>query len=374
MRQLLATFAVITCAAAAGAQSPIDPPPVNEEAITRRLFEMTRPGAGERAIIVADPTYYPGITNRLRELLHAAGVAVNVIQDDLPSIVATYYSDTAAVEKREREVIESLLPLFQRSDIFYWLPTRGYADDLRWERLVQRSRVRSVHFHWINRYPAGLNDAEIRERTRITEARVLDVDLAEHAKRQERLKRAIQGHILRITTPEGTNLVVRVPADQWFHLGNGDASRERAATARSVRDREIELPVGMFNFVPRARDVSGTLVAPSIYQAGNVVRNARFELAAGRARVVRADSGEAWIHRRVPAIGPDGNLIGTISFTTHPMDRGRVIIELGSNWENGGANRTRGIRRLTMFLANATVAAGDRTLVRDGEFLWSEIP
>lgn len=371
---MLALVALCSGAATAVAQPPIDPPPINEEAISRRLFEMTRPNAGERAILVADPTYYPGITNRLRELLHAAGVAAYVIQDDPPSVVSTYYADTVARDKREREVIDTWLPLFQRSDIFYWMPTRGYADDVRWERLVQRSKVRSVHFHWILRYPAGLSDSEIVERTRVVERRVLDVDLEEHARRQERLVRAIQGHTLRVTTPEGTNLAVRVPPDQWFHRGNGDASKERAATARSVRDREIELPVGMFNFVPRARDVSGTLVAPSIFQAGSAVRNARFELVGGRARVVSADSGEAWIHGRVPLIGADGNLIGTISFSTHPMDGGRVIIDIGSNWENGGANRTRGIRRMTIALENATVVAGARTIVRAGQFVWAEIP
>lgn len=45
------------------ARSPtdtIDPPPVNETALAARLFEMTRPEPGERALIVYDPTYYPG--------------------------------------------------------------------------------------------------------------------------------------------------------------------------------------------------------------------------------------------------------------------------------------------------------------------------
>ena len=49
-------------------------------------------------------------------------------------------ADTAAREKREREVIDTWLPLFQRADIFYWMPTRGYADDVRWERLVHPLR------------------------------------------------------------------------------------------------------------------------------------------------------------------------------------------------------------------------------------------
>ena len=57
MRPLLSMLAVISCAATAAAQATIEPPPVNEEAITRRLFEMTRTNRGERANIVADPSY-----------------------------------------------------------------------------------------------------------------------------------------------------------------------------------------------------------------------------------------------------------------------------------------------------------------------------
>ena len=67
MRRLLLAIAILGCSTALRAQPELDPPPVNEEALARRLFAMTRPTRGERAIIVADPTYYPGITNRLRQ-------------------------------------------------------------------------------------------------------------------------------------------------------------------------------------------------------------------------------------------------------------------------------------------------------------------
>ena len=54
---------LVALTAATLAQDPaprIDPPPVNEAALAARLLDMTKPSRGERAIILFDPTYYPG--------------------------------------------------------------------------------------------------------------------------------------------------------------------------------------------------------------------------------------------------------------------------------------------------------------------------
>jgi hypothetical protein len=62
-----------------------DPPPLDEAAIAAQLFEMVSASAGERAILVHDPSYYPGITSRLREALHQAGVQTYlVVEDTMP--------------------------------------------------------------------------------------------------------------------------------------------------------------------------------------------------------------------------------------------------------------------------------------------------
>ena len=349
---------------------PLDPPPVDEEALARRLFEMTRPAAGERAIIVHDPTYYPGITNRLREALQAAGVQTFAVQEDTPAMMERYMADDALADRREQEVVSMYRPLFRAADIFYWMPTRGYADDLRWERLVEESRVRSVHFHWMLRFPGTRTPEEVAQQGRAIEQRALRVDYEAHAKTQRRLRDALAGQTIRITTPAGTDLTVRVPSDQWFHLGDGDASRARAATGRSIRDRQQELPVGMFMFVPDSSSFRGTLVAPAIGQAGAQVRNARFHFDKGRAVRYSADEGEAWIRTRIQQVGADGDKVGTIFFNTHPSGyHPGLTVDVGSNWENGGRNRAVGMRRMTMRLADATVTAGASTVMHDGRLV-----
>jgi hypothetical protein len=352
-------------------QAPIlDPPPVNEEALARRLFEMAAPAPGERAIIVFDPTYYPGITRRLREALHEASVDTYVFVEDTPAMIERYLRDDALGLRREEAIVTTLRPVFKSADIFYWMPTRGYGDDLRWERLVADSRVRSIHFHWLLRFPGGRSGEQIAASSRTIEQMALEVDVKEHARAQRRLADALRGQTVRITTPAGTDLALTIRRDQWFHFGDGDASKARAATARSIRDRQMELPVGMFMFVPDAAAFNGTLVAPAINQAGAEVSNARFEFRAGRVTRMSAATGEQWIRDRIRHIGPDGDVIATFMSHTHPRsDHGGLAFDVGSNWENGGTNRAVRMRRMTIRLPDATITTPQGTLMRDGKWV-----
>jgi hypothetical protein len=362
---LTTIFCMLAVATGAPAQVMADPPPVNEEALAARLFEMTRPSPGERAVIVYDPTYYPGITNRLRDQLHLRGVQTVLLVEDSVAMIASYASDARARDARERAVLATLTPLFERSDIFYWMPARGYVDDLRWELLVEKTGVRSVHFHWLLPFPGGRTNEEIVAGSRDREHRALDVDLAAHARLQDELAAALRGQTIRITTPGGTDLTVRVPASQWFHFGNGDASKDRAGRARSIRDREIELPVGMFNFVPAPAGVQGTIVPASIERGGGVA-GATLTLARGRVAAVTAASGADELRAVMTRIGPDGNLIGTIWIDTNPFARANVTIDVGSNWENGGRNRARRTDRVILRLPDATIEAGGRVVLEAG--------
>ncbi len=371
---LPALLAVLGFAASAQeATAPIDPPPVNEAALAARLLAMTKPAPGERAILLFDPTYYPGITTRLREALHNGGVQTYTLVEDTPEMVARYRNDEQAHERRVEDVVETLGPLFKRADIFYWMPVRGYADDLRWERLVEASRVRSVHFHWLLPFPGSRTRDEIAVASSDLEKRSLEVDLEDQARKQEALAGALRGQTVRVTTPAGTDLTFKVPTGQWFHFGHGDASKVRAARARSVRDRQIELPVGGLHLVPEADGVEGVLVTPRIFQSGEVVRDARLKFVRGRIAEMSAAAGLDWIRDQIITIGPDGDKIGTLFFNTHPMVSNGVGVDVGSNWENGGSNRAVGMRRMSMRLSDATVTVQGRVLVDRGRILWDEV-
>jgi len=348
-----------------------DPPPVDEAALAARLVEMAKPSAGERAIILFDPTYYPGITARLRESLHARGVQTYAIVEDTPAMVATYINDETIPNRREADVVETLEPVFQRSEIFYWMPTRGYGDDLRWERLVGRSHVRSIHFHWLLPFPGTRTADEIVSQSHSIEERALTVDLAAHARSQVRLANALRGRTVHVTTPAGTDLTLAVRVDEWFHFGNGDASKTRADRGRWIRDRQIELPVGMFQFVSDRDSVAGTIVTPTISQAGSAVRDARLRVARGRIVDVAAAEGADWIRAQMPRNGPDGDRIALVSLDTNPLSPPTGIgFDIGSNWENGGSNNANRMWRMSITLRDPTMIFDGRTIMRDGQLLW----
>ena len=52
-----ALLAMLLQPTAIGQPAHLDPPPVNEAALTEKLIAMVKPTRGERAIIVYDPTY-----------------------------------------------------------------------------------------------------------------------------------------------------------------------------------------------------------------------------------------------------------------------------------------------------------------------------
>ena len=65
---------------------------------------------------------------------------------------------------------------------------------------------------------------------------------------RQRLRAAIaviekgRGATVRVTAPNGTNFTCKIPQNAHMHRNTGEATREKTRDARSVRDREEELP------------------------------------------------------------------------------------------------------------------------------------
>ena len=88
--------ALVASSALQPSATVIDPPAIDEAAVVTRLVSMTQPTRGERAIIVFDPTYYPGITNGLRDELNRRGVDTYVLVEDSQEMIRSYIEDDAA--------------------------------------------------------------------------------------------------------------------------------------------------------------------------------------------------------------------------------------------------------------------------------------
>src|SRR5439155_10591294 len=125
------------------------------------------------------------------------------------------------------------------------------------------TKVRGLHFHWIQD-PDRVTQAEVDALSRLY-ADALDIDYTALSAHHDRMMAALKNREMHITNPAGTDLRIRVPADSWFHKGDGRLDRERAAAARSVRDREMELPAGALRFIPDVTSTEGVIVVPEWY-------------------------------------------------------------------------------------------------------------
>jgi hypothetical protein len=389
MRSISAWLALLLLASSARAGDELGLPQVDAAAIARRVVGALRPARGEAAVLVFDPAYYPELTTAFSVELEKAGAhPVLALAESPPEVLAPLFSNPAAIKSREDAFVALLEPVFRKASLFFWMPVRATFPGRPLERLVDGSAVRGVHFHWLLPL-SGRTPEEIATASRLYEKAILETDYAALSKDQDRLIAALRGRDLRLTTPAGTDLRLRVPQDAWFHKNDGDLSPERARGARGARDREMEFPAGALRFIPDAGATEGTLVVPRIVipragPEGGVVQGARFEFKAGRVAASSAAANEAGLRRLLESIGGDIGKVGEVVLGTNPLLAGRlpsgdlpyygygsgyVRVSLGDNWESGGQLRTASGENLWLFLEGATLSAGSSALVRDGQLV-----
>jgi hypothetical protein len=173
-----------------------------------------------------------------------------------------------------------------------------------------------------------------------------------------------------------------VPKIAVFHKNDGDMSASRARQAKSVRDREMEVPVGALRFIPDVSSVSGRLVIREVSTRQGVAERVTIDFKDGRASKVAALKNETGFHAEWEGVGGDVDKLGEIVIGTNPLLVGRlpsgelpyfgygagyVRISLGENWESGGSNRSPLRRPLWFLLENATLSAGGAELIRQGK-------
>ena len=379
---------VTAAPAAAAPAAPATLPPIDAERIAARIVSSLRPSAGERAILVHDPLYYPELAGAIQAGLRAAGAnPVVLLTFDPPAIVraeATGAIPSAGIEER---TVAFLRPLFDQAAMFLWLPVREISSDTRWERLVAGSRARGIHFHWILPLEGHAPD-EVAALSRLYERAILETDYPALSREQDRLIAALRGRSLRITDARGTDLRLRVPEDAWFHKNDGDMSPARGAAARCARDREMEFPAGALRFIPDVASTEGRLVVttpvPRTAASPPEADTITLEFERGRATRRRAARDDAAFARMWEGFGGDIDRVGEIVVGTSPLlagtlpsgtlpyygyGDGHVRVSMGDNWESGGANRSPSGRPLWLFLDKPTLASDGRALVKDGRLV-----
>ncbi len=356
-------------------------PPIDAHRLARRLVDAFEPAAGERALFVYDPTYYPELALAVAEALNAAGVyPVLTMTFEPPALASLAGGGAAEAARRAAAYVDFLKPTFQKTDIFLWLAGRNnLSPGLRWERLIDASSARAIHNHWVLPPLGARSDAEIRQLIPMYERAILETDHAALSKTQDKCIAALRGEMIRVTSSDGSDLRVRVPANAWFHKSDGDISAARARRAVSVRDREIEFPAGALRFIPDIGSAEGRLVA-RVGEGGHLSEQITLDFKGGRVVSRRAARNPAAFDALWTRIGGDVDKIGEMVLGVNPLlvaslpsgeppyygyGAGAVRVSLGENWESGGSLRSPG-GPLWLFVPGATLVAGRTAIVTNG--------
>jgi hypothetical protein len=328
---------------------------------------------GEHVVVFTDPAFDRGMAEPLRKAIRSAGGVVEEIAAPTSASVKAMTVADRAARYEEWKVI------FARSSAAIWLPTDLAAvEDRPFERLVESSKVRSIHFHWFISPHAG--DGPVVEK--MYEA-AIHVSPALIAKRIAKVQSALVGKKVHVTAPNGTDLTFVIPANAWIHRNTGDASAAKVANARSVRDREEELPASVF----RTTDISsatGVFVGYASFDTGSPLLKATF--VNGKVTHLESVRGAEEIVSSWKAASGAKDLPGEFIVGTNPelapvlpsgfmpyfgYGAGVIRLAIGDNWESGGANRSSN-GEVLMFLLGATVEAGDIAIVTNGEYTAGE--
>lgn len=358
-RSILA-FVLLLGAVAASPDESTLPYPDMAAHIVRAL----QPSSGERAMVRFDSGVMPGLEAEVEKGLEARGVEVELLA----------YGPADGFAER-----------LEKTDIYIWLPripSGNPADQTaalgRW---LDAGRGRQIHFHWGEGTRGA--DGTIGEHSPVWDAiylAALDIDYAALDRRQRSAGELLRSGPVRVTTPDGTDLVFRV-GERPFTRQYGDASKATTAKARVRTGREIELPSGVLRVAPLEESVNGTMVLPRVRFGGVTVEGLRLEITAGRVTKLTAEHGVEAARKALdasPVLGrfrefglgfnPELHTPPGESWVTYyGYGAGMVRLSLGDNSELGGAVRGGAVR--WFFFPRATVAVDETILVRDGRLV-----
>lgn len=361
MRAFVAAGVMSLTVGTALAQAPPAPSPskVDWMRMARLVVDRWQLKPGERAVIFWERTADRGAAAALRTAILAKGGVVS-----------------GSIDTADPRDDEAWARTFANADVAIWLPGNARLDDRPFEHLVEKNpRVRSIHFHWFLPPDAASHDA-------VDAMYVAAIETPPQTllERHKSLEKALRGKKVRITSPQGTDLTLEVPDSARFHRNTGDASPAKVKDARSVRDREEELPGGVLRTTD-LRAASGTLVGYAGFSTAGPILAAT--LKDGRVMALESRRGADEIVKRWNEATGDKALPAELVISTNPAlqavmpggfmpyygyGAGIVRVAIGDNWESGGTNRS-SQGEILFFMDGATVVANDKTLVQDGKLV-----
>ena len=365
------------------------------QTVVRRILQVER---GEVVLLSADPYFGGAALDAMRcEIQRAQAIELATILHWTPQLAklrnAQGRSPDAEIDQRENA---AMAKLFNCADVFILL-----MNDRRGGRTVATSQSdqvveqwqggRSAHLHWFHdpALPDPAHPINLAH-DRVNEAAIVELDYDGVRRVMQRLIERTRDRELRLTDSSGTDLRFQVGIQ--YHCNYGDASRPRMQAMSRGRDREEEVPIGSFRFIPVAGTARGTVVFPrrrdgespalgrGFDTSAFVVAGLRFEYRDGEVVAVHTAGDQAALNHCWQAEHGDKGKLGEIILGCNPLlvpvagsgflphygfGAGVIRLILGDNTLSGGNYRS-SFHRWLMW-GDATLDAPDGPIVDKGQ-------
>ena len=355
----------------------------NWRAIATKIVERMALKRGERVLLVGVPGAADALVRVLRDAIRSAGATDLGAVAERAAAPASWETDfTRGIATRTDDALDEYLSTV---DAAVMMPGPQPADRVYagMQRVLRSGKGHTVHFHWAGAYDVnGVLLPTTSDVARVYQHALLETNYVALAEKQRAVETAMRGAVIHVTTPLGTDLRFRI-GDRTVTRQDGDASSARAAQAKVLIDREVELPAGAIRVAPLEESVDGTIAFPPSVWAGARVEGLVLTIVRGQVTDFRASVGRDAVERELSAAGAGARSFREFALGLNPLlampaggrpwipyygyGAGVIRLSLGDNSELGGKVRGGYVR--WNFFTDATVTVGSDIWVRDGRLI-----
>ncbi|MEQ8423304.1 MAG: hypothetical protein RIA63_01250, partial [Cyclobacteriaceae bacterium] len=255
---------------------------LNWTAIAEKLLDRSQLTAGEQVLTVGQSGKFDPLIPLLKSGIEKAG-AVYLGTVSIDSLQPQSWQTDFTNSLKDMEGEE--LPLFLSSvDLGIMLPGATPANKVYWglQEVLKQGKGRTIHFHWAGAYDLNGNLLDADSAVDVFYENVLlQTDYPGLAAKQLEFESAMRDNWIQVTTPSGTDIKFKI-GDRQVTKQDGNAALAHMANARTLIDREVELPAGAIRVAPMEETVDGTIAFPDAIWNGQMAEGVVLTIKAGK--------------------------------------------------------------------------------------------
>ncbi len=381
MKKVLLFFALLIFLGCSN-QPESDKSHLDYKAMAEKVIAQAKLQSGEKVLLVIDPGRFDPMVGHLKKAIEDRG-AIYLGTESLGKSDNEDWN-TDYVDALQQMAGEELTNYLEVVNLGIMMPGATPVDIVYdgLQKVLQKGKSRTIHFHWQGAY--DLNGKLLEVDTvidRFYQKVLLETNYEQLGTRQVAFENAMRGNWVQVTTPAGTDIKFQI-GDRQVTKQDGDASLNHMTSAKTLIDREVELPAGAIRVAPIEASVEGTIAFPDARWNNEEAAGVTIKIKGGKIESVNADQNLEAVKSELMGGGEAAQWFREFALGFNPLlaipesnpwipyygyGAGVVRLSLGDNSELGG-NVTGGYVRWNFF-PDATVKVGDEVWVENGKLI-----